>query len=104
MRNRNRQLRRSRLSGGNVNQALANQQQRYFNNAAGSGNPRRIRPRKMANLAVGLSLKGTAATKRALAKLAKKRVQRAKLLVTKKKPLGGKLKKMVCTGIITSVA
>ncbi|CAL8111356.1 unnamed protein product [Orchesella dallaii] len=111
----NRQLRRQRGIGGGNGQGLSRQQttsnQRYFNSPTGrgAGKPKRnnigqrVRLPKLnisAHVLAQRSLLASKNSKRAVMKLAKKRVQRAKLLVSKKKATvgvagAGKLKKFV---------
>jgi len=114
--NSNRQMRRQRGIGrGSVGQGLSRQQatsnQRYFNSPTrrGAGKPnrnigQRVRPQKLnisAHVLAQRSLLASKNSKRAVMKLAKKRVQRAKLLVSKKKATvvavagAGKIKKLM---------
>jgi len=102
-RNANRQVARPRNSGGgNRNPGFANPQ-RYFNNIAplmATGKAkrnqgRRLRQKIPALLNVPVGLKAVTASKRAVLKLAQKRVQRAKLLVSKKKIGAGRTKQLI---------
>ncbi|ODM97107.1 hypothetical protein Ocin01_09573 [Orchesella cincta] len=100
-RNPNRQLRRGGGQGLSRQQGTPNQ--RYFNNVAGRGGGggklkrnnnigQRVRPQKLnisAHILAQRSLLASKNSKRAVMKLAKKRVQRAKLLVSKKKAVAG---------------